>query len=172
MSDKYLLPCRCGNQLAVELRQAGETLTCSCGAMVQAPTMLEIAKLEVAPPESVPPHPRSVWGLMHRLRLAGGVLIAVALIGGICLWLLRPISRFDTIDPEQIRTSAKRMTPMQTWDAWEMMRQGLDRRTDQRYAAALLRFRTWEVAIGVVALTGAALIGVAMIGAKGPQRGS
>ena len=50
------------------------------------------------------------------------------------------------------------------------MKQGLDRRTDQKYAAAVERFRVWQVAVAIIALAGVALIAVGGVGASGGGR--
>lgn len=165
MTVKYLLPCSCGRQIVIEPRQAGETISCSCGASLQTPTLLNMTTLELAPPESVR-EPSSNWGLKHRVRLLGTVLVVSAIFGGVWLFLKRPISPFDTIDPERIRQTAQKFSPLQTWDIWETMKQGLDRRTDQQYAAALLRFRLRQGVVIAVALLGVGLIAAGMVRSK------
>ena len=43
----YRLPCdHCGRAYPVEPRQAGDVITCECGAKLQIPTMLKIKRLE------------------------------------------------------------------------------------------------------------------------------
>jgi hypothetical protein len=154
---QYLLPCPCGRQIVVEPRQAGQTIPCACGNVVLAPTLLDMTMLERAPVSPSLERPTSTWDLRHRLLLLGIVLLLVAVVGGIWLFMARPVSRFAAIDPEQVRQNAKNLTPSETWGTWEMMQQGLDRRIDQDYAAAVLRYRVWQVVVGVVALAGAAL---------------
>jgi hypothetical protein len=100
------------------------------------------------------------------------VLVVTALVGGIWLYLKRPKSAFDTIDPEHVRQNAKKLLPSRTWDIWTTMKQGLDRRTDQQYAAAVLRFRVWQVTVAVVALCGIGLIAAGTMGARGEGRGA
>ncbi len=90
----------------------------------------------------------------------------IAFAGGVWLYVRRPVSRFDTIDPEHIRQTAKSLPPSRTWDIWETMKKGLDRRTDQKYAAAVERFRVWQVAVAIIALAGVALIAVGTLGAR------
>ena len=74
--------------------------------------------------------------MKNRLRLLGAVLLLTAIGGAAWLYFVRPVSRFDVIDPEQLRQTAKSLSPLQTWIYWEKMKEGLDRRTDQTYAAA------------------------------------
>ena len=51
MQTRYLLPCSCGQKIAIEPRQAGQSIRCPCGNSVEAPTMLKMTALEPAEPE-------------------------------------------------------------------------------------------------------------------------
>jgi hypothetical protein len=160
MGVKYVLPCPCGVQTNVEPRQAGQIILCSCGAPLQVPTLLDMTALEPASVDLAPESAPEVWGSGDRLRLIGAMLVLAALIGGLWLYFARPISRFNLIDPEQIRQNAQKLPASQTWALWQQMKQGLDRRTDEQYAEAVLRFRLWQAVIA-----GATLVGVALIAA-------
>ena len=166
MSAQYLLPCRCGQQNVVQPRQAGETILCCCGASLEVPTLLGMADLEPAPQPSTPLPSTTGWGIKHRLRLLGIVLVLSAVGGGVWLYMHQPASRFDQIDPELIRQNYKKFTPSVTWDGWRYMQKGLDRRIDENYAAAVLRFRAWQIVVGAVTLCGIMLIVVGMAGTK------
>lgn len=96
-------------------------------------------------------------------------LAVTAVVGVVWLYVARPISRFDTIDPEQIRQTAQKLPPSQAWGIWESMKQGLDRRTDEAYEAAVLRFRVWQGVVAALALLGIALVVAGMIGTKGDE---
>jgi hypothetical protein len=48
VSLKYLLPCSCGRSHEVETSQAGQQIACSCGQMLQVPSLLKIKSLPVA----------------------------------------------------------------------------------------------------------------------------
>lgn len=167
MAVKYLLPCPCGRRVRVEPRQAGETILCTCGASLQAPTLSKILSLEPAPPEAPSTPTAHAWNAKHQLKLLGSVLILIALAGGTWLHLARPVSRFDIVDPEQISQSAKKLSPLQAWNIWETMKQGLDRRTDQQYEAAVASFHVKEAFVAVLALLGLALIVAGAVGSKG-----
>ncbi len=177
MSSKYLLPCLCGLQIAIEPRQAGETVVCQCGAKIQVPSMLEIRALEPAPVESTSPRPAEAWGWRQLLKMLGVILLLVAIIS----WVLleRPVSRFKVMPPEILQRSAQELTPSQTWDQWQWAKRGLDRRIDQQYVDAMLRFRIWQsVFVFLPALAGVGLIAVGMVphsrkqwpGANSPRR--
>ena len=95
------------------------------------------------------------------------MLVLTALAGGVWLFIERPRSRFDVIDPERIKQRAATFTPGRTWDIWELMKKGLDRRTDLQYAAAVDRFHVKQAAVAAIALAGVALIAVGVLGASG-----
>ena len=159
MSAKYLLPCRCGQQIAIEPRQAGETTVCACGQSLPIPPMSEIVALEPAIEEvSLPTKP--VWRWQHGLLVLGVVLLVAAV--GLAGWFRsnRPIAAIDTIAPEHIRQTAKDLTPLQTWQYWELMKQGMDRRTDQVYAAKMTIYEIEQAFAGVLALSGIVLVGL------------
>jgi hypothetical protein len=159
VSHKYLLPCRCGQQFVVEPRRAGETIACSCGAALQIPTMLEMAALEPASEVSAAPPSGPAWSLRHGMLFLGGVLLLAAVGWGVYLYAsVRPTPPIDAIDPEQIRQTAKMLTPAQTWAIWENMKQGLDRRVDKRYADALAHYQGLLSIDGILALIGVALV--------------
>jgi hypothetical protein len=165
---KYVLPCPCGAETAVEPRQAGETIQCSCGSTLQIPTMREIIALETAPLESASSQPpAAAWGMSHRLILLGTTVSVLAIAVGIVLYVHRPVSRFGGIDPEEIRRSAQQMSPWYAWEVWETMKQGLDRRTDRQYEMGLVYFRVWEGVVAVAALIGIALIIAGVVTARG-----
>ena len=166
MTAKYLLPCACGQQTTVEPRQAGETIPCGCGKSLQVPTLLDMTALEPAPPESVPGLSRSTWGLRHQLQLLGIVLVLATIAGGVWLYFERPISRFHMLNPKQLRQSAEELSPLQTWEYWEMMKQGLDRRIDEEYADDVRRFHLWRLFFGALALLGIVLIVAGTVAVK------
>ncbi len=174
MTAKYMLPCSCGRQIAVEPRQAGQTMPCSCGATLQVPTLLDMTMLEPAPQDPSPTQPPSSWGVAGGLQLLGFVLVTAATALGVFLMVVdRPRSRFDAIDPEQIRTSAQKMPPAQTWEVWQTMKQGLDRRTDQQYVARVGMFRVKLVFTAALAVLGIALFiagkTISKVGARGQE---
>jgi hypothetical protein len=166
---QYLLPCSCGRQTAVEPRQAGETVVCPCGASLSVPTLLDMRNLEPAPPAAKAS--QTSWELKHQLRLMGILLLAIGLGGGIWLYLNKPMSVFDTVDPERIRQNYQKLTPSMTWEGWTYMQRGLDQRTDEAYAAALVRFHAWLGVFGVVALAGFVSLIAGTLGTKGGRSG-
>ena len=165
MTVKYLLPCACGQNVLVEPRQAGESVVCACGSPLAVPTLLGITALERAEEEPDSRASPGQWGRRQRLLLLGTVVLAFAVAGGIWLLMHRPVSPF-AIDPEQIRQSAQTLRVWQSWEIWQSMKTGLDRRIDQQYAAHVTRFRIWLGVVATLTLTGMALIAVGMKGAE------
>jgi hypothetical protein len=166
VTAKYLLPCPCGRQLVVEPRQAGQTIACACGQLLPVPTLLDMTALEPAPLASASPPPRSTWGLKQRFRLLGIVVLLAAVFLGVLVCLGRPVSRFDTIDPDQLLRIAKTLPPSRSWDVWETMKQGLDRRVDQNYLDAMDQFHLKLGAIAGLALLGVGLIAAGAVRAR------
>jgi hypothetical protein len=77
---------------------------------------------------------------------------------------LRPTPPIDAIDPQEIRESAKKLPPAQTWEIWEGMKQGLDRRAPKWYVDALAHYHGLLAVDVVLALAGVAslIAGAAM----------
>ncbi len=165
MTAQYLLPCSCGQQVVVEPRQAGETITCSCGAVLQIPTLLDMRSLDPAEPSPATSSAKT-WSIRDQLRLLGIVFLLAAIGGGVWLYLKKPVSKFDAVSPEQIREGYKKFTPSTTWDGWNYMQRGLDRRIDQDYAAAMAQFQIWQGVVAVITLAGIAMLAAGTIGRK------
>jgi hypothetical protein len=73
----YLLSCTCGQKLTVSSRQAGESLRCSCGTMLEVPTMRGLRELEAVQPAGTPR--AGSWGGRQQ-----AVLLLVACAIGLC----------------------------------------------------------------------------------------
>ena len=168
MAAKYLLPCNCGKDHVVEPRQAGQTILCGCGDTLIAPTLMEMRLLEPAPTAAPTGPSTTSWGHRNGLRLVGIVLLFLGVGGEIWLYLHTPTSRFDVIDPELVQAPYKSLPAVRTWDVWQQWKQGLDRRIDQQYAAALQQFRIFQAAVGGIAVAGAGLILASMLGPRRP----
>ncbi|WP_254507188.1 hypothetical protein [Anatilimnocola floriformis] len=58
----YLVPCHCGQQVRVRPSQAGEQLTCQCGATVSVPTIRGLKQLKTVDDEQVQTAPAApMW---------------------------------------------------------------------------------------------------------------
>jgi hypothetical protein len=88
---KYLLPCQCGQQSAVDTSQAGQRIVCGCGNTLDVPTIRGLRQLPPAATES--PRGRPRWTPWQGALFVSGLLIAVggAAIAGTCWWQSRQI---------------------------------------------------------------------------------
>ena len=166
VSVQYLLPCPCGQQIVIEPRQAGEMVRCVCGASVQVPTLLEITSLEPAPSASVVEPVQSTWGLKQQLRLLGIMLLLVSCVGVVLLHVGRPVSRFDMIDPEQIRRIGKESLSVAVLGNLgdDEARFGPSHGPAIRGCRA--RFHVWQIVVAGTALVSVALIVASTLGGK------
>lgn len=84
MSD-YLLPCACGQKLPVSVRQAGQAVTCSCGARLDVPPLRGLRELEQAAARAEPS--QRAWGDRQRVvfLLAALSLLMAAAAGFLAL---------------------------------------------------------------------------------------
>jgi hypothetical protein len=117
----YLLPCPCGRKIPIQARQAGEIVTCQCGASTEVPTLLGLKCLEQAKLPSQPITPKTAWGAGHRLIFLG-VLVLLFTIGmGIWLFRSRPTDPYANFTPEQMMRLAEECNPMQSWRLWHKL---------------------------------------------------
>ncbi|MEK6248543.1 MAG: class T serpentine receptor [Planctomycetales bacterium] len=88
MGLKYLLSCRCGQQLAVEKSQAGTQVSCRCGLQVEVPTLRRLVALEkVGQLER-----SSRWSQTRGILFVCGVLLLLGggIISSLCYWSMPP----------------------------------------------------------------------------------
>lgn len=135
MSAKYLLPCKCGKEIPVELRQAGQQVRCECGAEHEVPRMQDLRRLKHAdaPQPETRPMAKRRWGRRQRLLVVGGVLVLLAALLGVYLY-----GREPQLNVESLR-------PWQTVQVWEQFRGGLQGRlpTERAYEEELQKHRRW-----------------------------
>ncbi len=162
MNAKYLLPCSCGRKIPVQLRQAGETVTCECGTSIEVPTLLGLKKLELA---EVPAEPKTVkphWTFGHGLIFAGELVILFAILIGVRLFWTRPVDPYADFTPEQMIQAAQTRTPIQSLRLWQMLeRSGLERHkrgAEIAYVDMQAQYRVYWWILGLVVGMGVALI--------------
>ena len=120
----YLLTCQCGNDLPVEVAQAGDSLTCECGENITIPNLRDVKMLPLAPDQQ--PVATSNW------NLATGILFFVAVISissGVlgASFSFYKGSRFDTVDTT-IETTLygdvviDQMPPLESIEVFKMIR--------------------------------------------------
>lgn len=175
MTIEYLLPCTCGEKLAVDRSQAGLSVRCRCGAELAVPTLRGLAALERAPAEA---EPSQEWGPRQALWLAGGWVAALGVLAVVVLWLMAPRYPQSQIDEqlEIVRRAAdiEAMTPKQALDLWNALAEGLNRQTPPgivAYGEAAVIYRSRMRMALVVAGAGLVLLGAAFLVPKpGPAR--
>jgi hypothetical protein len=131
MRTQYLLPCSCGEKVAVETSQAGDRARCRCGAELDVPSMRGLRELETATPEepSTPSRAESEWGLRQGLILTGVLLIVFSLPPAGFLYSVlpeRPV--FDMrANIEANQQNIDEMNVVETWMVWreDMLGRGL-----------------------------------------------
>jgi hypothetical protein len=117
--SKYLLNCECGQNVPVDLGQAGGQIGCpSCGRRLDVPPLRMLRHLPQAEPAVE--KASSAWGPRQGVVTAGILLAAVLLL--IALWSrftepsvpeFNPDNRLQSVD-----TALDTMTPEQGWQLW------------------------------------------------------
>ena len=72
---KYLLPCNCGESIAIDSTQAGQTVSCHCGLTSQVPSMRSIQQLERSSDSLENPKQSLGWNASAGAVFAGGILV-------------------------------------------------------------------------------------------------
>jgi hypothetical protein len=117
--SKYLLNCGCGNNVPVDVGQAGGQVACSsCGAKLDVPPLRKLRHLPVAAPESE--LVQSNWGARQGVVAAGVILAAVLVSFALGSRFYEPA--VPEFDPEARLQAVDRgieaMTPVQGWQMW------------------------------------------------------
>ena len=94
----YLLSCTCGQKLTVSSRQAGESLRCNCGTILEVPTMRGLRELEVVPTAGST-RVRSWGGRQQAVLLLVACAILLVGIAGYLAWA-RPADPRPAPPPE------------------------------------------------------------------------
>ena len=163
---KYLLPCCCGQKTPIESRQAGEVITCGCGESLKVPTMLEMATLELAEPETAMLAKQHSWGVRERLILLGAVIVLISIGPVIYLFCTPPTSPRIDASPEEIRQATQSLSAVSSWQLYHNLRQRGPAveplPVDTVFTEKLLRHRIHEGIALLITCGGIALIVVAL----------
>jgi hypothetical protein len=153
MSEKYLLPCSCGQKVSVERRQAGSSVICSCGKELEIPTIRNFAHLEKveSETESLPP----LWGLRQGLVFLGLVIALPAL--AYAGYVYSQLNTLETDFLQIVGQSTMDFTPAQSVMLWNMYKDGMPK-APTPYSARIVEAiqslkRTIGIA-GVIAIVG------------------
>lgn len=147
MATRYLLPCPCGEKIAVEIGQAGQRIVCSCGQTLEVPTMQGIRKLEIS---------ADSLGEPRRTSSLGGVGIGIALLG--CLILGSGGAYASWVSSRRpIIVDIDYTSPWETWLIWQDLQEGvrLPEYSDSPYLQAKRvydQYMTLAIAVIVVGI--------------------
>jgi hypothetical protein len=173
--SKYLLTCACGNNLPVEIGQAGEQVACTCGAKLDVPPLRKLRHLPLATATS--DRPLSAWNARRGIITACLILAIVPVLWAVWSRLNEPyIAPFNAQARRQmVDQDLETMTPVAAWQLWveryrPMAEHGIQEMEHQHAAAvdeyvAKERFlqRTLLVVAGAFAV-------VAVLAAVWPQQ--
>jgi len=146
--SNFQLPCDCGKSVSVSVRQAGQTVRCSCGAQLEVPTLRGLQKLPPADATSAA-RLRATWENRQRVIFSLVLISLCALALGAYLWANVP-SLPRPATPEEIKRIFAAGKPDQVYDAFQSLQQGLGTPADVT-AQGLRDFMAVgiEVALGI-----------------------
>lgn len=166
MSARYLLDCQCGERIPIRTRQAGESVPCRCGCVIDVPTLRELRQLPAADDVTQEPR-RSNWTVAHGLMFAIGILVTIIALG-VVIQGARMRSELDIQRPDAGDMTS--MTLLETWDTWERVRSyELDRSLVPVYVANRRRAAVLNkvvFAAGIFAAAGLLAVAAALIGGR------
>lgn len=118
MAGKYLVPCTCGQQVAVSTHQAGAQVTCACGQQVGVPPLRKLRELPQA--DAQPDAPHRKWSPRHALTVGGTSLVAGLLLWAGYLWSTEPppLTFPEQRYAENIQGLMENGSPLQFWRLW------------------------------------------------------
>jgi hypothetical protein len=176
VSTYYLLPCPCSRKIPVQARQAGERITCACGATLEVPTLLGIKKLECAAVSAESIAPKATWTAGHRIIFLGALVIFASVVVGIWLFLIRPTDPYANYSPEKVKQMVEAATPIQSWRLWHAWEMGGLQRRKSGYESYLTEQKTqyqiYWILLSITAGTGLAITtaGIVMVKLKKKNR--
>jgi magnesium-transporting ATPase (P-type) len=107
----------------VETRQAGGSVSCECGVVLEIPRLLELKKLEKVATEAKHGSSTGSWGAGHSISLIGLVAIVLVVIFTVRIFSLGITNPYDRMTLEQLQSQFAKMTPEQTWQTWNLYKQ-------------------------------------------------
>lgn len=158
---KHLVPCECGQAVAVETTQAGDDVTCACGRQVSVPALRSLRQLPRADAVADKPKVRG-WSSTQGALFAVGMLLFVCGLVMSAYALLRTF-QYDVPPVDQNSVAQwinviDDLTLDQQWQLWVTARdQGLPQHYSnvtvmRAVAASYRRFLSVALAIATVGL--------------------
>jgi hypothetical protein len=116
--SQYMLSCTCGQAVLVEPRQAGEQVTCTCGARLEVPPLRQLRGLPLAP--ATDSGKRSTWNVRKGVISAGLVLAALFSVVAGLSWFTKPsLPKFDPTERMQVVDERlANLSPAEAWRLW------------------------------------------------------
>jgi len=120
---KYLLPCQsCNSRLPVETGQAGQTIRCSCGNIVEVPSIRGLRALEQVADERPA---AATWTKRKGLLFLGAAMSIGALAAAAAVLALRPTVNDDggfmiNVNEESIRNEVAALSPVESIERFQM----------------------------------------------------
>lgn len=164
---KYRFPCeRCGENLVIDVSQAGRQMVCRCGAALEVPSLRTIRALEAVTDVSVGPR-RPSWNQGRGVMFAAGLVIAVlgfftAGAAGVGWLTAKAPPTPSPLDVEAALAAVDNLSAPRAWDLWADMRtNGLGQYLEppQSVFDAFLRRVFAVFAVGAVLL----IVGIAAV---------
>jgi hypothetical protein len=120
---KYLLACpSCGTKNPVETGQAGQSIHCSCGNMIEVPSIRAMRSLE-AQAGDAPAAPR--WSARQGFVFLGLAIAAAALVLGAGVLIARPAVTEEAdlavkVDDDAVRREVAALSPMDAFVRYDV----------------------------------------------------
>jgi len=112
----YLLSCSCGEQVPVEVGQAGGKVTCRCGTQLDVPALRQLRHLpQVKVAEA--PSGRG-WGARQGIIAASAIVVAAALAWSLWSWKTDPAHAVFDSAQRMSAVEEQLKTPAGAWDSW------------------------------------------------------
>lgn len=167
--SKYLLPCsQCGEQLRIDVGQAGQMVKCECGAETEVPTMRGIRQLPRVEDARDLKDEQSTWSHQQGMLFATGLPVTIVALG-ICGYLLWQRSHLDTARPVDVARKAEEakideLTPEQLWDEWQKIK-NYELTRPETPEFELNRIRAQQMLIMAIVSAVVAAVGLGLMGA-------
>jgi len=166
---KYLLPCKCGQRIPVEISQAGGTVACACGATLEIPALRGLRQLEPYQAAENAKRQRREWSQARGTTfvIALVILLAGLTISALALWNLLQVPFISVAEEQQhFADIVEDLSVSQLYEEWKLIRdEGIGRRGANPYVQ-IRQFRNWSTRVLAVGLT---LAVVGLLGVVGPM---
>jgi hypothetical protein len=119
--SKYLLTCTCGNEVPVEIGQAGGRVACTCGAQLDVPTLRQLRHLPQE--KAAETGAAASWGTHQGWIAAALIFVAALLAWTAWSWWTQPSQpKFDATHAVEhmalVDQNLKKWTPTDGWNLW------------------------------------------------------